>query len=331
MVSGICLARYVLPAFPRVLPARYSADFRAAVVFGSIAPDCDLFLAAVAVALTWDPAWVELLHRTGSHSLPVMALFAVLSMRMCPLLPGWVTGVGKTYPAAPEDAAACAPLQRGATGVSACGEDASQPDVGAGCGADGALTEAQDPWLWQALVAFAGGPQYGSAVATILGGILGMAVHSVADCFYIVPVELLWPVKWKFAMSLVLPIEQFTNQDYKVFTCMDFMSDILYFAPVICCCWRYDFHRAAWPKLAAFWAAQLLTVVGFYNSSLMAESAHWEDFMYWFHCPCGILFIAALNFSPVLVPDAIRLLTTPPPPAAAHRRPLLGCLTRTAM
>lgn len=52
------------------------------------------------------------------------------------------------------------------------------------------------------------------------------------------------------------------------------------------------------------------------------ESYFWEDFIWWLHCPWGFLFMIVLDFSPLLIPDAILLLTTPP----SHRPLVLGAV-----
>lgn len=53
-------------------------------------------------------------------------------------------------------------------------------------------------------------------------------------------------------------------------------------------------------------------VLFFLHSWMYDESYFWEDFIWWLHCPWGFLFMAVLDFSPLLLPDAVLLLTTPP-------------------
>lgn len=78
LAAGLALSRFVLPRLPGVVPRKHHASFRSAVVFGSISPDLDLFPTALLVAWTYDKAWVDILHRTASHSLPVLTVIAAL-------------------------------------------------------------------------------------------------------------------------------------------------------------------------------------------------------------------------------------------------------------
>lgn len=40
-------------------------------------------------------------------------------------------------------------------------------------------------------------------------------------------------------------------------SCLDFLSDVLYFLPVVWACWRFGLHGSVWPKLGAFCALQV--------------------------------------------------------------------------
>lgn len=59
-------------------------------------------------------------------------------------------------------------------------------------------------------------------------------------------------------------------------------------------------------------ASRCPAVTYFLCSRLYHESYFWEDFIFWIHCPWGFLFMLVLDASPLLIPDAILLLTTPP-------------------
>ena len=53
-------------------------------------------------------------------------------------------------------------------------------------------------------------------MAAVLGIAAGAVSHVLADIFYVVPVELLWPLPHKFSYPLLLPArEQFTQRLYK--------------------------------------------------------------------------------------------------------------------
>lgn len=68
LAAGLAISRFVLPWLPGVVPLCFSSAFRAALIFGSISPDLDLFPAAVAVAATWDKTWVDVVRRSTSRS-----------------------------------------------------------------------------------------------------------------------------------------------------------------------------------------------------------------------------------------------------------------------
>ena len=56
----------------------------------------------------------------------------------------------------------------------------------------------------------------GDSVAAVLGVAAGAVCHVLSDIFYIVPVELLWPLPHKFSYPLLLPArELFTPRLYK--------------------------------------------------------------------------------------------------------------------
>lgn len=71
LAAGLALARYVLPhpRLPAVVPLKHSSTFRAAIVFGSICPDLDLFPAALAVAATWDKTWLDVVRAQAPANL----------------------------------------------------------------------------------------------------------------------------------------------------------------------------------------------------------------------------------------------------------------------
>ena len=169
----------------------------------------------------------------------------------------------------------------------------------------------------------------------MLGVAAGAVSHVLADIFYIVPVELLWPLPHKFSYPLLLPArEHFTPRLYKcvargarpqrqrvltrAIICLrrlamlgDFFSDNFYIVPLLYVCWYYKLHEDTWRRFALFWAFQSLVIVAHLHPALMDDRYDHEDFIYWLFCPCGCLFMCVLNLSPLLLPDAIRLLAFP--------------------
>lgn len=61
----------------------------------------------------------------------------------------------------------------------------------------------------------------------------------------------------KFSYPIGPSKAEMTPQGYKLGSCLDFLSDTLYFIPVVLACWRYGLHQRVWPKLAAFCALQI--------------------------------------------------------------------------
>ena len=149
-------------------------------------------------------------------------------------------------------------------------------------------------------------------MAAVLGVAAGAVCHVLSDIFYIVPVELLWPHPAKFAYPLLLPArDAFTPRLYKLAMLGDFFSDNLYIVPLLYVCWRYQLHEATWRRFALFWAFQSLVIVAHLHPALMDDRYDHEDFIYWLFCPCGCAFMLVLNLSPLLLPDAIRVLAFP--------------------
>ena len=91
----------------------------------------------------------------------------------------------------------------------------------------------------------------------------------------------------------------------------DFFSDNLYIVPLLYVCWYYKLHEDTWRRFALFWAFQSLVIVAHLHPALMDDRYDHEDFIYWLFCPCGCAFMVVLNLSPLLLPDAIRLLAFP--------------------
>jgi len=149
-------------------------------------------------------------------------------------------------------------------------------------------------------------------VAAVLGVAAGAVCHVLSDVFYVVPVQLLWPHPAKFAYPLLLPPrERFSNRMYKLAMLGDLFSDNLYIVPVLYVCWRYKLHEETWRRFALFWAFQSLVIVAHLHPALLDDRYGHEDFIYWLFCPCGCAFMAVLDLSPLLLPDAIRVLVFP--------------------
>ncbi len=160
----------------------------------------------------------------------------------------------------------------------------------------------------------------------MLGVAAGALCHVLSDVFYIVPVQLLWPHPAKFSYPLLLPArEDFTPRLYKLAMLADFFSDNLYIVPMLYVCWCYKLHEAVWRRFALFWAFQTLVIVAHLHPALMDERYGYEDFIYWLFCPCGAAFMLVLNCSPLLLPDAVRVLAFPREgPAALQRHAKAG-------
>ena len=171
---------------------------------------------------------------------------------------------------------------------------------------------------WRALVRLAGGRAHADAVAALLGVALGALIHAGLDIFYIVPVRLFWPHPLQFAFPLLLPPKHLlTSRQLKLAAAGDFISDALYFVPVLLFCRARRLHLERLPWLAAFWAAQILIVLGFALGPLMSESVPWQDFVLMLHAPAGFLFLCVLNISPLLLIDAMAALGGAPATAPA--------------
>jgi hypothetical protein len=147
--------------------------------------------------------------------------------------------------------------------------------------------------------------------------------HVLADVFYVVPVQLLWPHPRQFAFPLLLPPrEAFTNRTFKLAMLADFFSDNLYILPLLFVCAKYRCHEATWRRFAAFWAFQAAVVLAHLHPALMDDRYSHEDFIYWLHLPCGMAFILVLNVSPLLLRDGVRVLSFPKEAAAEREERL---------
>ena len=79
-MAGIACARF-LPLH-RLVPEKFRSSYSAAVAFGSVMPDLDLFWTTLVVAATLDRTWVDVVRhplrlspRVGVHgTLPALAL-----------------------------------------------------------------------------------------------------------------------------------------------------------------------------------------------------------------------------------------------------------------
>jgi hypothetical protein len=163
----------------------------------------------------------------------------------------------------------------------------------------------------------------GDGVAAVLGVTAGCVAHVLADVFYVVPVQLLWPHPRQFTFPLLLPPrEAFTNRTFKLAMLADFFSDNLYILPLLFVCAKYRCHEATWRRFAAFWAFQAAVVLAHLHPALMDNRYSHEDFIYWLHLPCGMAFILVLNVSPLLLRDGVRVLSFPKEAAAEREERL---------
>jgi len=215
------------------------------------------------------------LHRTFTHSIPLILLFTLLAVARC-----------RHWPSAHAHS------------------DCPSPD-------------AECNRVWRSLLWLAGGDACcGAAVAAVLGACCGCLGHTLIDIFYIVPVQLFWPLPREFSYPLLLPAKSdFTNRLFKLAMLGDYASDFLYVLPLLFVCHKYALHEGAWRRFGAFWAGQAAVLFAHLHPALMCDSYHHEDFIYWLHMPCGMLFMLILFASPLLLRDAVHCLSSPADPA----------------
>jgi hypothetical protein len=164
-----------------------------------------------------------------------------------------------------------------------------------------------------------------AATAGLLGGCIGALCHSLIDVFYVCPVRLAWPHPREWSVPLLLPSKaHFSNLLFKVVTLADFACDLLFFAlPVLLTCRRHSLHGVAARRFAVAWAAEALILLICCSPPLLAnEELHHEDFIFWLHAPCGVLFILATLASPLVLRDAVLALAAQPRAGPACRRAL---------
>eukprot|EP00898_Chlorokybus_atmophyticus_P002899 jgi/Chlat1/360/Chrsp10S01482 len=364
---GLAVAKWWCPRLPAAYTWRDGKAFKLGVMLGSILPDADLLVTCAVVAITKDESYIQKLHRSFSHSIPVilgclLLVFACfrdwpkqLACQVCDSFRGV-----QTVPESPSsslDSSIPAPLEerlkkdhsrlsRPMDCHSEC-SDGDAPDLVSEASEVRSTSDASDievtsqalsspvrsrllqsvfrrrgrhapaqpnhreHWSLSSIQSNKPAEAFGLPREDIpvlaLGCTIGMLIHVFQDLFYISPVAVLWPYPYMLGIPLFLNKDHISPLQIKLVVTVDFLIDMFFYVPVLYICFKRQFHPVGRKFLLAFVSLQAAICIAFLWHAFDPSVSH-IDYVYWLHVP-GIVFIAVLTAAPIVVRDAIYLLS----------------------
>ncbi|QDZ21594.1 hypothetical protein HOP50_06g41210 [Chloropicon primus] len=149
---------------------------------------------------------------------------------------------------------------------------------------------------------------------------LGCALHCVMDLFYVMKLQILWPLSYQFDVPLIYPLEFLSEKGKKLLIILDFGSDMAFwYLPLLVICGKTGIQGDKVSFLACVIASYVLTLGFFMRESWIGDAVSTVHFTRRLYIT-GTVWVTTLKLSPVIFGEAVTAVCMDPL-AALEPRP----------
>lgn len=143
-----------------------------------------------------------------------------------------------------------------------------------------------------------------------IGLVIGMVVHVFLDLFYLVGVQVFWPIFQKEIAFNLVPEAALTTLQLKLLQTTDFYTDIfLFYIPVLILAFKWNKHPRIRLPFLIYAIIDYLTITFFVVFSFNANISYIDHLVYLYYP--GTFFLVFSVFSPLIFRDVIREFQMP--------------------